>query len=186
MKRAAAIVLLIVVIVGLCACKPRGNKDLREEDIRAICELATLECYYNNVAKINKEADNIFQKDRKLWIEYEGKVTLGIKMSDVDIDINGATVRITLPKAEILSKDYAVYEDSYIASKDGWLFKNEITADEQTEAIEAAQAEMEKAINDNKALHMKAEDRAKELIENYIMQIGETFNKEYTLEWRTK
>lgn len=186
MKKAAAIVLLMVVIVGLCACKAGGNKDLREEDIRAICELATLECYYNNVAKINKEADNIFQKDRKLWIEYEGKVTLGIKMSDVEISIKGTTVRITLPEAEILSKDYTVYEDSYIASADGWLVKNEITADEQTEAVKIAQTEMEEAINENKALFMKAEDRAKELIENYILQVGEAIGKEYTIEWKTK
>ena len=186
MKKAIAIILLIVTIFGLCACKRQGSNNLREEDIRAICELATLECYYNNVAKINKEANNIFQKDRKLWIEYEGKVTLGIKMSDVDININGTTVHITLPKAEILSKDYAVYEDSYIASNDGWLFKNEITADEQTEAVKVAQGEMEKAINDNKALYTKAENRAKELIENYIKQIGEATGKEYTIAWKTK
>ncbi|MBQ5867173.1 MAG: DUF4230 domain-containing protein [Oscillospiraceae bacterium] len=186
MKKVISIILLATMILCMCACKKDTKKELREEDIRAICELATLECYYNNVAKINKEADNLFQKDRKLWIEYEGKATLGIKMSDVDIQINGTIVNITLPKAEILSTDYTIFEESYIVSNDRWLFKNEISAEEQTEAVVAAQEEMKREINENKALRIKAEDRAKELIENYIIQIGDVIDKEYTIEWKIR
>lgn len=183
MKRLAAIVLLVAIILSLCACTQKKVEPLREEDIRAICELATLECYYNNVAKIDKQADNIFQKDRKMWIEYEGKATIGIKMSSVVIEINGETVSITMPKAEILSTDYTFNENSYISSADGWLVKNEISTEEQQAAVVAAQEAMKQSILSNDGLFIKAEARAKELIEHYINKLGEATGQEYTIKW---
>lgn len=183
MKRIVAIVLLVAVILSLSACTKKKAQPLSEEDIRAICELATLECYYNNVAKIDKKADNIFQKDRKMWIEYEGKATIGIKMNDVVIKISGDVVNITMPKAEILSTDYTFNENSYISSADGWFVKNEVSTEEQQAAVIAAQDAMKQAILANEGLFLKAEARAKELIENYITQLGEVTGQEYTVKW---
>ena len=188
MKRIIAIILLAVVALSLCACGERNDEALREEDIRAVCELATLKCYYNNVAQIEKEADKFLQKDRKMWIEYEGEAVIGIDMSKVVIKINGETVNITMPSAEIQSiKPIAatLTEDSYISSSDGWLVKNEITTEDQEEAINKGQAEMEQALLENQGLFRKAEERAKELIENYIIKIGEATGKEYTIEWNS-
>lgn len=183
MKRVVTIVLILVIIFGLCGCTQEKTVNISEEEIRGICDLATLECYYNNVAKLEKEADNIFQKDRKMWIEYEGKATIGIDMANVAIQVNGNNVKIKMPKAEILSIDYTFNEDSYISSADGWLAKNEISTEEQQEAVVAAQKAMEQAIMDNKGLFVKAESRAKELIENYILKIGEVIGVEYVIEW---
>lgn len=182
MKRIIAVALLLVILSCLCACGKKVEP-LSEEDIRAICELATLECYYNNVAKYEKEHDNIFQKDRKMWIEYEGKATLGIQMSEVAIEIRGEIVSITMPKAEILSTDYNLNYDSYITSTDGWLIKNKITTEEQESAVKAAQDAMVQSILSNEGLLLKAEDRAKELIENYILQLCEATNQEYIIKW---
>lgn len=186
MKRLAAVILVAIVILSLCACGQKNEEVLREEDIRAVCELATLKCYYNNVAQIDKEADNIFQKDRKMWIEYEGEAVIGIDMSKVSIKINGNTVSITMPNAEIQSlKPLAktLTEDSYICSADGWLIKNKITTEDQESAIKKGQEEMEQAVLENQGLFKKVEDRAKELIENYITKLGEAIGKEYTIEW---
>lgn len=186
MKRVIAAILLNVVVLGLCACSEKQDVPLREEDIRAVCELATLKCYYNNVAQIDKKADNIFQKDRKMWIEYEGEVVIGIDMSNVIIKISGDTVNITMPAAEIQSiKPIAktLTEDSYICSADGWLVKNKITTEDQNTAINKGQEEMKKAVLDNPGLFLKAEERAKELIENYITKLGEAAGKEYKIEW---
>lgn len=185
MKRAIAAVLLTAIVFSLCACGHRKADQLSEEDIRAICELATLECYYNNVAKIDKKADNIFQKDRKMWIEYEGKAIIGIKMTDVVIKISGETVSITMPKAEILSTDYTFNENSYISSADGWLVKNEFSTEEQQAAVVAAQDAMKQSILANDGLFFKAESRAKELIENYITQLGEAIGQEYIIKWNS-
>ena len=183
MKRFVSVALLIVLLVGLCSCSQKEAAPLREEDIRAICELATLECYYNNVAKIEKKADNIFQKNRTMWIEYEGKATIGIKMSDVVINVSGTTVNITMPSAEILSTDYTFKEDSYVASADGWLWPNKISTEDQQAGVIEGQEAMKDAILNNKGLFLKAEDRAKELIENYITKLGEAVGQEYTINW---
>lgn len=183
MKKIIAAALLLVLLLSLCSCTQKADASLREQDIRAICELATLECYYNNVAKIKKEADNIFQKDRTMWIEYEGKATIGIKMSDVAIKVSGNTVNITMPDAEILSTDYTFKEDSYVASSDGWLWPNKISTEEQQAGVIEGQEIMTKAIINNKSLFLKAEDRANELIENYIINIGETTGQEYVIIW---
>ena len=183
MKKIIDVALLFVLLLSLCSCSKKEAAPLREEDIRAICELATLECYYNNVAKIEKEADNIFQKDRTMWIEYEGKATIGIKMSDVVIKVSGNTVNITMPDAEILSTDYTFKEDSYVASSDGWLWPNKISTEDQQAGVIEGQEAMKEAILNNKALFLKAEDRAKELIENYITKLGEAAGHEYTINW---
>ena len=183
MKRVTVIVLLVIVLCSLSACKQKEAEELRVEDIRAICELATLECYYNNVAKIEKKADNIFQVDRTMWIEYEGKATIGIKMSDVVIQVSGDTVNIKMPDAQILSTDYTFKEDSYVASSDGWLWPNKISTEEQQAGVIEGQEAMKQSIANNKGLFLKAEDRAKELIENYITKLGEAAGKEYTIEW---
>ena len=99
MKRFIALILLIVSILALCSCTEESTTQvLKEEDIRAVCELATLECYYNNVAKIEKKATNIFQKDRKMWIEYEGIAKIGINLSELEIAIFGDTITMTMPK----------------------------------------------------------------------------------------
>ena len=183
MKRFAAVLLLLAVIFGLCACAQKNGTPLREEDIRAICSLATLECFYNNVAKIHKKADNIFQKDRTMWIEYEGKATIGVDMSEVIINISGNTVNITMPAAKVLSIDFTINEEDYVVSVDGWLWPNKITAQDQQAAVDEGQKAMKEAIESSKELFLKAETRAKELIENYIQKLSSVVNQEYTIVW---
>lgn len=187
MKRIFSILLVLVMVLSLSACGKKSDAELKVEDIHAICELATIKCYYNNVAQIDKKKDNIFQKDRKMWIEYEGEAVLGIDMSKLEIKISEDSVDITMPKAEILSiqpKRETLNEKSYVASADGFLFKNKITTEDQETAITKGQTEMEKAINENSALFTQAENKAKELIENYITKLSEIIGKEYTINWK--
>ena len=186
MKRIFSVLLVLVMVLSLSACDKKSDAELKVEDIHAICELATIKCYYNNVAQIDKKKNNIFQKDRKMWIEYEGEAVLGIDMSKLEIKINKDTVDITMPKAEILSihpKKETLNEKSYIASEDGFLFKNKITTEDQEEAITKGQTEMESAINNNSALFTQAENKAKELIENYIIKLSDIIGKEYKINW---
>ena len=187
MKRIISIILVLITVICVSSCGKKPEAELKVEDIHAICELATLKCYYNNVAQIEKKKDNIFQKDRKMWIEYEGEATLGIDISKLEIKINDDKVKITMPEAEILSirpiKE-TLNEKSYIASADGFVFKNKITTEDQEEAVTKGQAEMEEAIKENSALFTKAENKAKELIENYITNLGDIIGKEYTISWK--
>lgn len=186
MKRILSVLLVFLFILFLPSCE-KNNASLEAEDIRAICELATVNCYYNNVAKIDKKADNIFQKDRSMWIEFEGEAKIGVDMADVEIEVGKDTVEIKLPKAKIISigiKEDTLNEKTQVKSSDRLLFKNEISTEEQNEAIEKGKSEMKKAIEENTALFKRAENNAKELIENYISELSKIIEKDYKVIWK--
>lgn len=180
------IILMVVVAFVLAGCK-QGNTIVKEPDIaqiRSICNLATLECYYHNVAK-SEVPGSWFKKTREFWIEYTGIAKIGIDMSKVHMEIDGTIVTVTLPNAELLDIDICeddLNKESYIVSADG-LIKNKITADMQTSAINSAQAEMEKNVKNNMSLLLNAQKRAQDLIENYIVRMGEISGVEYQIKW---
>lgn len=190
-----ALVLVTVLFAGMIsACSEHDNESaIREPDIvqiRSICNLATLECCYHNVAKSVKSAGDgithVGEKERKFWIEYTGTARIGIDLSKVTMRIDGENVMITIPEAELLSssiKENELNEDSYILSEDGFFNKNKITADDQTAAIKDAQETMEESIRNNSALLLSAQNRAKDLIENYINQLGKISGVEYNIKW---
>lgn len=157
--------------------------------IRAICELATLECYYHNVAKAVKEKGSGVthwgEIDRTFWIEYKGMAKIGVDMSDVTMSVENDIYTITIPKAKILSitiDPESLNEDSYVFSEDGWN-ANDITAEDQTKAIEAAQNNMKESVLNHSTLLVSAQDRAKKLIENYIHQLEAASNTRFTIQW---
>ena len=159
------------------------------EEIRSLGELATLECYYHNVAKLEKEAGtgitHIFEKDRKYWIEYVGIAKVGIDMEKTEITVEGTKIRITLPDAEVLAitQDEESIKNAIIySSPDGWN-KNPITAEEQSAAIRDAQETMRASVSANKALLRNARELAKETIATYVDKVGEAAGVQYTILW---
>lgn len=90
---------------------------------------------------------------------------------------------MTLPKAELLDINIdTINKESYIHSKDG-LIKNKITADDQTFAINSAQTAMAENVKNDTSLLMRAQTRAKELIANYINNLGQLSDTEYQIIW---
>ena len=193
MRRISSFLLSVLLICLLSGCSNKANLPQKEPDItqiRSICNLATLECYYHNVAKSDKKAGSgifhIGELDRKFWIEYTGIAKIGIDMSKVNMEIEGNNVTVFIPNAKLLSIDISesdLNEDSYISSGDSWFNTNKITAEDQTEAINNAQATMAESVKNNTALLMSAQTRAQELIENYIKQLGQLSNIEYNIQW---
>ncbi len=204
MKEKALFLLLIIGIAAflLCACGG-GETELESESesfpqekvcepdlsqIRSICELATLECYYHNVAKSVKSKGtgiaHVGERERAFWIEYTGVATIGIDMSKVTMKVEGTLVTVTIPKAKLIGcKVDTIQKEDYISSEDSWFNKNPITAEEQTSAVAQAQEDMESDVKNNSALLVRAQDRAKKLIENYIVRLGNAAGVEYTVVW---
>ena len=93
--------------------------------------------------------------------------------------------QITIPGAKIFQPEVKTIDvDDYIATSDSWFNKNQITAEEQTQAVNEAQDEMVAAVEKNKTLLAGAQERAKTLIENYITQLGEATGVEYQVTWK--
>ena len=82
------VVLCLAVTMLLTACGKKGEdvtKELSITQMQTICELATLKCYYHNVAKLTKEKEVLWwDTSAELWIEYSGIVKLGVNIANLD------------------------------------------------------------------------------------------------------
>lgn len=188
MKQKKRILSVIIYIGILCltACSsPKQEADF--SGIRYVCELATLKCYYHNVAKTESKASGLFKVFgvgyKKMWIEYSGIVELGIDVNKVSISKPNAegVVKITIPQAEILSVD--LDEESMTDPLTDKGFMTKITKEEETAALANAQQSMEESAEANTALLSQARERAKKIIEGYVINVGDQIGERYSVEW---
>lgn len=191
MKRIIAILLMIASLLALCACgdasAPPATEEPQITQMRTICELATMDCYYHNVAKYyEKDADKgilgFGKKDKKFWVEYSGEVTIGLDATLVALQVSGDQVTITIPPAKVLgAKVYSdsLTTDSYIIDKDS----ADITAEDQTRVFENAQADMLAQASNDHLLLFNAQQRAQMLLEDYVTNIGNAIGVTYQINW---
>lgn len=157
--------------------------------IQSICELATLDVYYHNTAKAIKTAGTGVthwgEKDTPFWFEYTADVSLGIDVSQVKMLIEGRDITIFMPHAKILRVNVhpeSTTDPVYQPKK--W-YRNdvEITAQDVTDAMKEANAVIREQVTDKTTLLKAAENRSKQLIENYITQIMDLSDINYTIHW---
>lgn len=191
MKKQIVVLLLLISMLSVfsgCGSKevieePEVEFNVSETQLQSICKLATLKCYYNNVAKTTLEG-NVLQRDSKLWIEYSGTVNMGVDFSKVTLEVDGNRLYITMPDAEVLSVgDPEISEDSYYLSEQG-IFSAIITAEDERDAFIKAQDNMEQTANDSSSLLLAAKTRAKVLIENYVHQMDELAGTSHVIIWK--
>ena len=182
-----------MLLVGtVVLCLTGCGKETQTADfsgVTSVCELATLKCYYHNVAKAETEASGIFAKwlktgYKKIWTEYSGIIEYGIDISQVTVsepDKNGV-VTVTMPDAQVLNVDGD--EDSLGTPLTDTGFLTSVTTEEKTTTLAGAQEAMEQQAKENTEMLSQAKARAKTLIEEYIKNVGESIGEEYTVEWK--
>lgn len=182
-----------MLLVGtVVLCLTGCGKETQTADfsgVTSVCELATLKCYYHNVAKAETEASGIFAKwlktgYKKIWTEYSGIIEYGIDISQVTVsepDKNGV-VTVTMPDAQVLNVD--VDEDSLGTPLTDTGFLTSVTTEEKTTTLAGAQEAMEQQAKENTEMLSQAKALAKTLIEEYIKNVGESIGEEYTVEWK--
>lgn len=182
--------LAAAIALSCVACGQKEETPAAEPNVsqmKAICELSVMDCYYHNVAKYyEKDAQKGFlgigKKDKRFWVEYSGVVQLGIDASLVKIEAEGDQITITLPEAKVLDckiDSNSLTENSYIVEKDS----ADIVADDEIMAFNEAQSKMEEAAANDKVLLANAQLQAQDLLEEYIKNIGSISGKTYTLKW---
>lgn len=189
MKKLMCILISAVLTLSLAACSDTEpapvDMEPKTSQMKAICELAVMDCYYHNVAKYElKDAEGFlwWTKDKNFWIEYSGVVTLGVDVSRVTVEVDGTKVTISIPAAEVLSctvDSSSLTEDSYIVAKDSAA----IEAEDEIEAFSVAQADLEATASQDTALLASAQQQAQHLLEDYITNIGKATGKSYSIEW---
>lgn len=188
MKKTVAILLLVLSLVPiLCACsfsKAEVVYTVDEDQIKSICELATLDCFFKNVAKSNKHVNNFLKKDREFWCQYTGVVKVGIDFSHVSLEQNNNEIIITLPQAEVLDVKVNQFGKDDIYKAKGGLFTAEVESDDVIEAMKVAQDEMKDAASSNRVILASARTKAKLLIQDYISTVDEIAGTTHTIKWR--
>lgn len=181
------IIMTLIMSFTLVSCNSIEKNEIKLEisQMRSICELSVMKCYYHNVAKYKLEDAEgfwLWKKDKHFWIEYKGVVKLGIDASLVSFDVKDTSVTITIPKAKVLDQNVdsaSLTKDSFIVDKDSAPIK----AEDEAKAISEAENNMVLAASQDTALMASAQQRAQLLIEEYIKNIGKVLGKEYTINW---
>ena len=184
------IILSLILLAALCSSCGNAQKQTivmepQVSEMKSICELATMECYYHNVARYKEEdAEGIlfWKKDKHFWIEYAGVVTIGIDASLIELEVKDEQVTITIPPARVLGckvDENTLSEESFIIDKKS----ADIDAQDQTAAFQAAQSNMEKSASEDAALLSNAQKRAQKLLEDYVNNIGNIIGKQYKIKW---
>lgn len=162
--------------------------------IRNICKAAVLKCEYHNVAKSVKHKGKGWkhtgEKDRKFWIEYRGTVEISFDAKKVQMKTEGTHITVTLPEpeleCEVIPESWT--EDSYVIEPDNQIkigklkvkyAQNPITYEDQKAAVASAQEDMERQVRENSSLIDTAENQLKELVRNYIDQVGKMTDQSY-------
>lgn len=192
MKRITVLVLSVALLVLCTACGAQTKEEPaamepKVSQMKAICELAVMDCYYHNVAKYyEKEAEKGFlgigKKDKHFWIEYSGIVRLGVDVSLVSVEVSGTQVTITLPEAKVLGckvDSASLTEASFIVDKRS----ADIDASDEVKAFEQAQSQLEQTAASDKTLLSSAQQRAQTLLEEYITNIGNAMEEQYAIRW---
>lgn len=186
MKNIRVLIFSAIMCIFMVGC---GNKEkVNFSNITSTSELATLKSYYHNVAELEAESSGILSFTgigyKKIWIEYSGVVNFGIDMTKIEISQPSeyGTVSVVLPEAEILSLD--LDETSFtLPLVDTGAF-TKITKEEEILAVDIAQETMREEALANKHLFTQAQQRAQELIEQFIVNTGKVLGEDYTVRWK--
>ncbi len=189
MKKMICLFAIFTICLTMTGCSSKDNEFKNVEpqisQMKSICELATMKCYYHNVAKYMEEDASgmwFWSKDRKFWIEYAGIVTIGIDISKMKMEVKNDNVTITIPQAQVLGcevDDATLTEESFVVAKNS----AKIEAEHQTAAFKEAQAKMQESASTDTALLSNAQQRAQKLIEDYVNNIGGCIDKKYKITW---
>lgn len=190
MKKIIKFLFIALFSINLVACNKdlHIQKDIELKEMRAITELATVECYYHNVAKsdepTNKTWYEFWKKENiRFWVEYDGIVWIGIDASSINFNVDGEQVFITLPKAIVLDAKV----DPKSLTKDSFYYdanSEKPNENDEKKAFSEAQQHMKDSAAANQALLNNAEDNAIELIENYVKSVGEVTGIDYKITWK--
>ena len=183
---AAACVTALLLLTTACGKAEAPVLPVPQEgQMKAICQLAVLECGYHNLAKFEQKDASKFLwmiKDKRFWVEYSATAVLGIDADQVSMELQGDVVSITLPRAQVLDckvNGDSLSKDSYIVDKDS----APVTAEDEVYAFQEAQDGLQKTVEADNNMMNLAQKRAEELLRNYVNSLSKATGTEYQVEF---
>lgn len=184
---AAACVTALLLLTTACGKAEEPALPLpQEEQVKAICQLAVLECEYHNLAKYQDgqkvERFLWMTKGKRFWVEYSATAVLGIDADQVSMELQGDVVNITLPRARVLNckvNGDSLSKDSYIVDKDS----APVTAQDEVAAFQDAQDGLQKTVEADGDMLNLAQTRVEDLLRNYVNSLAKATGTEYQVEF---
>ena len=163
------------------SCNKKPKVVLDSDEIKNVCNMALLECYYHNNAKLNKTTSSIISTERTVWMDYDAKIKVGIDASKIDITVNGRYVTVKIPSAKVLQRPNIDPDSFKFFASEGE--KTKIPQEELLAAKDLANKAMQDALKVNSTIMSNAEERARKIIESYIKEIGKLSGVDYAIIW---
>lgn len=184
---AAACVTALLLLTTACGKAEEPALPLpQEEQVKAICQLAVLECEYHNLAKYQDgqkvERFLWMTKGKRFWVEYSATAVLGIDADQVSMKLQGDVVSITLPRARVLNckvNGDSLSKDSYIVDKDS----APVTAQDEVAAFQDAQDSLQQTVEADGDMLDLAQTRVEDLLRNYVNSLAKATGTEYQVEF---
>lgn len=174
--------MLTLFVLLIVSCNNKSNVLLNSDEIKNVCNMALLECYYHNTAKLNKTTSGIMlSTDRTIWMDYEAKIKVGIDASKINMTVKGKYVTVQIPPAKVLQRPNIDPDSFTFFASEGE--KTKIPQEELLGAKDLANKAMLEALKENSTIMTNAEERAKRIIEGYIREVGELSNIDYVIIW---
>ena len=184
---AAACVTALLLLTTACGKAEAPVLPVPQEgQMKAICQLAVLECEYHNLAKYQDgqkvERFLWMTKGKRFWVEYSATAVLGIDADQVSMELQGDVVSITLPRARVLHCEVngdSLSKDSYIVDKDS----APVTAQDEVRAFKDAQDSLQQTVEADGDMLDLAQTRVEDLLRNYVNSLAKATGTEYQVEF---
>lgn len=179
LKRRAILVLILIAVVagafflgGVMAgrnSQPQITSSLLGQRLSAIQELATQGYHYTNMGRFQNQLDFYGWKvpftTKSFIVAYDGVIKAGVDLSELQVEVSGKTISVTLPEGKILSHD--IDEDSLEVFDETKNIFNPIQIEDYTGFTADQKASMEeRAISEG--LLTAASERARTVVEEFI------------------
>lgn len=161
-----------------------GNKNVNHNlfNIETISELTTINCRYHNVAVYDKEGKALGVGEQYVWFEYDVIVEAGIDVDKVRIEepTSNGVVKIYLPPARI----FGARVDKSTISKpvcDLGPF-TKLTANDELNIVYEGIEKLKDDVKTQEIINI-AYNSAKDVVEQYVVNIGKSVGEKYTVDW---
>ena len=180
-----AVCILIAFLAAFFVLRPEKKKEKYDLfNIDRISELTTLQCRYHNVSIYDYDGGLFGSTSVYVWFEYDVILDIGIDINQVWIDepTDNGVIKVYLPPAKILG---AVVDKETISKPvcDIAVFA-ELTADEERQIVNEGVRKLQEDAKTQEVI-VFAYNSARDVLEQYIINIGNMMGEEYSVEWVT-
>ncbi len=175
MKSISSLLYAGLAFVSLMLLSCSSKEDMIAERIQGLAESAELGTVEYKVKKIVKTNDNQWYSfgDRKILFQSTAYLKAGVKLdnfSDKNVTLNGNSVTITVPHAELLSFNMPPDETETVFENYGF-FRSRFNAEEQNQILELGEKDIREDVP-NLGILQDAEQNVKEVFTAMLTQMG--------------